>query len=142
MTSFAAPTTSRIESTTVPFHADGAMRGAGVLGLLGIGLIHFIDFWGKWDETKYVAVLYLALIAGTLLASALLLGGRSKDGWRLALLLSVATIIGYSVSRTWGLPASDDDIGNWLEDLGVASLFVEGVVVLLSAWALSGRSLE
>ena len=37
------------------------------------------------------------------------------------------------MSRTVGLPASTDDIGNWAEPLGLASLFVEGAVVLLSA---------
>jgi hypothetical protein len=38
-------------------------------------------------------------------------------------------------SRTTGLPNSTGDIGNWSEELGLASLFVEGAVVVLSAWA-------
>ena len=54
---------------------------------------------------------------------------------RMALLaaaaLAAAVIIGYVLSRTTGLPAATADIGNWTESLGIASLFVEGTVVLV-----------
>ncbi len=44
--------------------------------------------------------------------------------------------LGYAFSRSTGLPSATDDIGNWLEPLGLASLFVETCVVVLSAFAL------
>lgn len=116
--------------------ADGVARAIGVVALCGIGLIHFIDLFGKWHETRYVAVLYLGLIAGTLLASAWLLGGRERAGWTLGAFLALATGIGYAVSRLWGLPDAGYDVGNWTEPLGAASLFVEGFMVLLSAAVL------
>ena len=47
------------------------------------------------------------------------------------------TLIGFILSRTIGLPSATDDIGNWKEGLGLASMFVETGVVLLSAYALS-----
>jgi hypothetical protein len=108
--------------------------------MTGVGLIHFIDFFGKWDETRYVAWLYLALIAGTLVSSALLLGARPRQGWRWAGSLAGLTLVAYIVSRTWGLPGARDDIGNWTEPLGSASLFIEGFVVVLSTWMLGARS--
>jgi hypothetical protein len=46
-----------------------------------------------------------------------------------------------AASRTTGLPAATGDIGNWSEPLGMASLFVEGSVALLSAGVLAERHL-
>ena|SRR5437879_2717490 len=55
--------------------------------------------------------------------------------------LAAATIAGYTLSRTVGLPAATDDVGNWTEALGLASLFVEGALVLLSVeMVLKGRT--
>ena len=44
------------------------------------------------------------------------------------------------ISRTVGLPQGADDIGNWTEPLGLASLFVEGSLVVLSAAVLRERA--
>jgi hypothetical protein len=38
------------------------------------------------------------------------------------------------LSRTTGLPGVSDDVGNWTEPLGLASLWVEGVVFLLALY--------
>jgi hypothetical protein len=56
-----------------------------------------------------------------------------RRSWLLAGGLAAATFAAYAVSRTVGLPAATDDIGNWAESLGLAALFVEGAVVALSA---------
>ena len=51
-----------------------------------------------------------------------------------------ATLVGFVLSRTTGLPNAPDDVGNWTEALGLASMFVEGAVIILAgyAWALAG----
>jgi len=51
--------------------------------------------------------------------------------------LAGLTLIGFILSRTTGLPSATDDVGNWKEGLGLASMFVETGVILLSACALS-----
>jgi hypothetical protein len=48
-------------------------------------------------------------------------------------------MVGYTLSRTTGLPGSIDDIGNWGQTLGIASLFVEGLLVALSASVVLAR---
>ena len=65
---------------------------------------------------------------------------RSGDRriWAGTAALMVAVLTGYTLSRTTGLPQSTDDIGNWGEPLGIASLFVEGAVVAVSGAALRG----
>jgi hypothetical protein len=46
--------------------------------------------------------------------------------------------VGYTLTRTVGLPQAMGDIGNWTEPLGLASLFVEGSLVALACTMLAG----
>jgi len=122
---------------------DGVTRALGALGLLGIALIHLLDLPGKFGETPYLAWMYVALIVGSgLLTSALVLSG-GRWIWSAAAAVSASVLVGYVLSRTTGLPQASDDIGNWGEPLGIASLFVEGSVLALSAGVLwFGRSVR
>lgn len=109
-----------------------ALRLLAAGGLVAIALIHLLDLPSKLDETPYLGVLYiLGPILTSLLTAALIVGSRSRVGWLLAGALAAATAMGFCLSRTTGLPNADDDIGNWSEPLGVASLIAEGLVVLL-----------
>ena len=50
-------------------------------------------------------------------------------------------MLGFVLTRGPGLPDATDDRGNWGEPLGVASLVVEGLLIILSlACAASLRS--
>ncbi len=66
-----------------------------------------------------------------------LLHTGSSLAWGAAGLLAALTLAGFVLSRTTGLPSSHDDVGNWTEGLGLASMFVEGAVIVLSAYALA-----
>jgi len=115
---------------------DLAMRAAGAVGLAGIALIHLLDSIGKYHETRYVFWLYVALMVGSVVTAAVVLTRGNRLAWSAACGLAVGAIAGYVLSRTTGLPNAKDDIGNWTEPLGLASLFVEGCVVALSVYAL------
>jgi hypothetical protein len=112
---------------------------AAIAGLLGIAWIHFLDLSDKLEETPYLGVAYIGLIAGCL-AAAFMLARRDRRGFLLGGGLAAATILGYVLSRTTGLPAATDDIGNWTETLGVWSLVVEGAVVFITAAAFQVRN--
>jgi hypothetical protein len=64
---------------------------------------------------------------------------RDRRGFVVAGGLAAATFLGYCLSRTTGLPAATDDIGNWTETLGVWSLIAEAAVVALSVTALRSK---
>ncbi len=115
---------------------DVARRAAGALGLAAIALIHLLDLDSKWHETKYQFVLFVVLIVASIVGAAMLLGRHAKQGWWLAIGCSAATLLAYVLSRATGLPSASDDIGNWLESLGLASLFAEGAVLLLSGYVV------
>ncbi|HEX3622535.1 MAG TPA: hypothetical protein VHT97_09485 [Acidimicrobiales bacterium] len=117
-------------------HHRTITRAVAVLGLLGVALIHLLDLQSKFHETPYLGWAYVGLIVGTLATAAVLIRHDSRRAWVAALVLAGATFLGYALSRTTGLPSATDDIGNWLEPLGLASLFVESCVVLLSGYAL------
>jgi hypothetical protein len=118
---------------------DWATRSIATVGLAGIALIHLLDSIGKYNETRYIFWMYIALMVGALATAFALLHLRTRVVWLASAGLAASAIIGYILSRTTGLPNATGDIGNWTEPLGLASLFVEGLVVAVSAYALAPR---
>jgi hypothetical protein len=116
---------------------DPVGRAVGIIGLLAIALIHLLDAIGKYSEARYVFWLYVLLMLGTFVVSFVLLRTDSRLAWALTALMSGLTLLAFILSRTTGLPTAKDDIGNWSEPLGVASMFVEGVVLALSLYELA-----
>jgi hypothetical protein len=119
---------------------DAVARAAAAVGLAGVGLIHLLDIPGKLTETPYMFWMYLALIVGSVLTAGALLRRSDSRAWALAALFPLGAIVGYVLTRTVGLPQDADDVGNWGEPLGMASLFVEGLVVALSGLVLRERA--
>jgi len=111
-------------------------RSVAAIGLVGIALIHVLDLPGKLQETPYLGVAYLGLIVSALIVAEALVRRESAPVWLAAAGIALATMGGYVVNRTLGMPGAMDDIGNWLEPLGLASLFVEGVVAALAITGL------
>jgi hypothetical protein len=111
-----------------------------VVGLVGIAIVHLIDSVGAYSETRYIFWLYVALIVGCVAQSAILLFAQRVHGaiaWSAVVVLGVAPLVGYVLSRSTGLPADSGDIGDWSEPLGLVSMFVEALVIVLAAWRVS-----
>jgi hypothetical protein len=119
-----------------PIERDQVGRAVGIVGLAAIALIHLLDAVSKYGETRYIFFLYIVLMASTLTAAAVLLRVDSRSAWSLAVVATAATLIAYVLSRTTGLPQASQDIGNWSDSLGLASVFVEACTLLLSAYKL------
>ena len=112
-------------------------RAAAIVGLGAVALIHLLELQGKLKETPYIGVGYILLIATCLIAGAMLIHRNDRLGWILGGGAALATLIGYSLTRTVGLPQSNGDIGNWLEPIGLASIFIEGIVTAIALYALA-----
>ena len=112
-------------------------RAVAVVGLAGVALIHVLDAPGSFQDAPYKGWLYVLLIAGCIGTSGMLLRGSDRRAWAAAALLPLGAIVAFVISRTAGLPNGADDIGNWTEPLGLASLFVEGSLVALAGAVLS-----
>jgi hypothetical protein len=113
---------------------DQVGRAVGIVGLVGIALIHFLDAFSTIDESKFVFALYIVLMLVTLIASGILLRMDSRRTWMLAGGAAGLTLLGFILTRTTGLPGFPNNVGNWREPLGLASLWVEGLVLVLSAY--------
>ena len=110
---------------------DGVARAIAVVALAGIALIHVLDAPGTFQGTAYKGWLYVALISGCVLTAGVLIRRGDPRAWAAGAMLASGAIVAFVVSRTIGLPQGADDIGNWTEPLGMASLFVEGGLLAL-----------
>ena len=92
------------------------------------------------DEAPYMGVLFVVLTAACafLGVAALVRGGRA------VLLLTVLTcglaVLGYAATRLVAFPMLADDVGNWLEPLGVVSVVSESVAVAAAVIGLRRAS--
>jgi hypothetical protein len=118
---------------------DAITRTVAIVGLCGIALIHVLDVQGKFTETPYVGAMFIGAIVASLALAAILTRTSDQRVWAAAGGLAAAIMLGYILSRTTGLPNATYDIGKWSEPLGLASLFVEGALVCLTAGVLATR---
>jgi hypothetical protein len=104
--------------------------------LAGTAGIHIALVPEHLREAPYAGVLFIALSAAALaLALALAVRGALVV-WTMAGALAMSAMLAYVASRWIGLPAMDDDVGDWLNPLGVAALVVESGAVLACSAAL------
>jgi hypothetical protein len=113
-----------------------------IAGVAGIGLIHLLDSVDTFHETRWLFWAYVLLMAATIAVAGALLHDPGRRAFAAAALVAAAPLVGYVLSRTTGLPGADDDIGNWADPLGLASLWVEGAVVLTAGYALAPRTVR
>jgi hypothetical protein len=130
------PAVDNVVSRSESREDTSLQRTVAIVGLLGIALIHLLDLPGKLEETPYLGVAFIGLIVASVFLAWLLATRDDRNVWLAAGGLAGAVIVGYAINRTVGMPGAMEDIGNWLEPLGVASLFVEGTVVLVAVLAV------
>ena len=91
------------------------------------------------EEAPYMGVLFVVLTAA---CSALAVAGLVRDSaavYALAVLTCGLAIVGYAATRLVSFPLLADDVGNWLEPLGVTSVVSEAIVVGAAFFALRAR---
>jgi predicted membrane channel-forming protein YqfA (hemolysin III family) len=103
--------------------------------LAAVIAIHTSELSGKIEKTAYVGLGYVVLISASIVSIALLTH-RDRRGWALGEATCAATLVGFVLTRTTGLPGASGDVGNWSETIAVWSLIIEGAFVLLAGWAL------
>ncbi len=91
------------------------------------------------EEAPYMGVLFIVLTAACTLLAVAALTYDTPAIYAAAATTCGLAIVGYALTRIVAFPMLADDVGNWLEPLGVVSVAAEGIVVLAAVAALHGR---
>jgi hypothetical protein len=118
---------------------DAILRATGIVSLLGVALIHFAQIVDTFNGAVWLGVAFVVLIAASVAAALLLIGGASGPAWTSAGAVAVGALVGYVFTRTISTPFDNQDAGNCAETLGLAAIFLESVLLGLSIYALIGR---
>jgi hypothetical protein len=108
-------------------------RAAAGLGLVAIAVLHVAAAGDEWGDARWVFWSFIALAGVSFAVATRLTLGLDRWARPVVLGLALAPIVGYVLSRTTGLPGATDDIGDWANPLGIATLAVEGALVVLAA---------
>lgn len=121
---------------SVPVNEPSA-RLLAVVGITAIAVIHILDAVGTFSGVRYIFWLYMAIVIGAIPVSLALLHWASPLAWLGVAALAAGPLLGYVLTRSVGLPGDSGDIGNWLDTLGLASMFVEASVLSLALTRLT-----
>jgi hypothetical protein len=114
---------------------DAVLRATGVLSLLAIGAIHFLQIVPTTESTPLLGVSFIFLIAACLAVAGRLATRGDHRTWAASAVVCSAAIAGYVFTRTFSTPLDNQDAGNWSCMLGLAALFVETTLLAFSAYA-------
>ena len=118
------------------------LRATGVVALLGIGAIHFLQIVDTFQQTPLLGFAYVLLIAASVAVAAWLVVRDDVQAWAAAGLISVAVLVGYAFTRVVGTTFDNQDVGNWSCALGLASIFVEASLLALSGAAIARAKIK
>ena len=121
---------------------DAVLRATGVVSLLAIGAIHFLQIVPTTEQTPLLGVSFLSLIAACLAVAARLATHSDQRTWIASAVVCAAAIGGYVFTRTFSTPFDNQDAGNWSCMLGLAALFVETTLLASAPTPRSPRELS
>jgi hypothetical protein len=118
-----------------PRHTSRAPRWVLAAAAAVAAIAHVPVIAPHLEEAPYMGVLFVVLTAActVLGVAALVRGGRAV--YLLTVLTCGLAVLGYAATRLVAFPMLADDVGNWLEPLGVVSIVSESIAV---AAALAG----
>jgi hypothetical protein len=100
--------------------------------LAEIAAIHIVLVPAHLREAPYAGALFIALSAASLALAAVIVVRDHPMVWLAAGGLAASAIVAYALSRSVGLPMMSDDVGDWVNPLGIGALCAEAIAVALS----------
>ena len=123
-------------NTRTSGEGDEVVRAVGIFGLVAVAVVHLVQISDTFDESSSLAVGFILLSVACLGLAVQLLRSATRAMWLAVAVLNAAILVGYVFTRVFSTGFDDGDVGNWSEALGVASIIIEGLLVLLSAYAI------
>jgi hypothetical protein len=107
--------------------------------LAEVAAVHIALVPAHLREAPYAGVLFIALSTASLMLCVVMIVADQPLAWAAAGGLTASAIVAYVVSRSIGLPMLADDIGDWVNPLGVGALCAEAIAVAVALFVLSRR---
>ena len=118
---------------------EAIARTVAIVGLMAIALIHIEELPDAFDAIGYLGALFICAVVASLLLAAVMTRTGADPAWAAVGGFAALILLFYVISRSVGLPGFTDDIGEWAEPLGLASMVAEGLTVCVSAAVLGTR---
>jgi FtsH-binding integral membrane protein len=136
-----AQPSSQLDHATSHAITSAILRATGIVLLMSLAVIHIVQLVPTFQQTPLLGVAYVFLIAAAVVVGARLIKGHESAAqlWLPVAALGVAVFVGYAFTRMLSTPLDNQDVGNWACALGLAALFVEGLMVAVAAYAISLR---
>ena len=116
------------------------LRGLGVVAFASVAVIHLVQLVPTFRATPLLGVAFVGIVAASsVFAVRLAVGRHTPSEWLLVAGFAASAIIGYVVTRTVRTPLDNQDVGNWACMLGMAALYLEGMLGVLGLYASSPR---
>ena len=139
---------SRMTSfTLVPLRPSFALRALRapqrwltVLAVAVSAVAHVPVIGPHLAEAPYMGALFIVLTAACTVLGLALSVRDSRLVYALVVLTCGLAVVGYAATRLVAFPMLADDVGNWLEPLGVVSITAEAVAVAAAIFALRRRA--
>jgi len=121
----------------MPLHDAAMLRAVGVVILIAVGAMHFLQIVPTFDATPALGFAYIGLIGACLAAASGLVAAPGRATWAAAGAVCAAALVGYAFTRIVNTPFDNQDVANWACMLGLAAIFTEGVMVALTGFAVA-----
>jgi hypothetical protein len=116
-----------------------SLQWLAIILIVQSGVLHLLDAQAEFLKMRYMGYVTMAFVFGTLIA-ALLIYRRFRVGWVIGLIIAVASIILFVLTRMVAFPGMA--IEQWLYPFWLIASIVEGLYMLLfliaSLWKASG----
>ena len=134
-------TPAALDHATSHAITSAILRASGIVLLMSLAMIHIVQLVPTLQQTPLLGVGYLFVIAAAVVVGVRLVKGHQSAAqlWFPVAALGVAVFVGYTFTRILSTPLDNQDVGNWACMLGLAALFVEGLIVAVAAYAISMR---
>jgi hypothetical protein len=130
---------SRSIAPVSPRQANTVLQSTAIAGLGAVAVIHFSQVVPTTEETPWLGGAFVLLSLACIAVSAQLLYRCDRLVWAQVGTVNILAIAGYVFTRLFSTSFDNADVGNWSEMLGVAALFIESILVILSLHAMTGR---
>ncbi|MGN6160706.1 MAG: hypothetical protein ACTHOG_03280 [Marmoricola sp.] len=126
---------ARYRSTTYEL----SLRVALVAAIAVAAVAHIPVIAPHLDEAPYMGVLFIVFTVACFALGMAVAVTAKPWAYRASVAVCGAGVLTYVATRLVAFPQLSDDVGNWFEPLGVASVVSESVVVALALLVLQQR---